>query len=83
MHQHHVCSKDNAVYVVAASCTDIGGVRKQNEDAVVLCEPPDRELQARLGRLYLLANGAGGHTGGKGFGRFPLRAVGNGRDGSE
>jgi serine/threonine protein phosphatase PrpC len=75
MHQHHVCSKDNAVYVVAASCTDIGRVRKQNEDAVVLCEPPDRELQARLGRLYLLADGAGGHAAGEVASRLAVETV--------
>jgi serine/threonine protein phosphatase PrpC len=75
MHQHHVCFKDNAVYVVAASCTDIGRVRKQNEDAVVLCEPPDRELQARLGRLYLLADGAGGHAAGEVASRLAVETV--------
>lgn len=75
MHQHHVCFEDNAVYVVAASCTDIGRVRKQNEDAVVLCEPPDRELQARLGQLYLLADGAGGHAAGEVASRLAVETV--------
>jgi len=65
MHQHHSPSESAELHVYAASCSDIGRVRKQNEDAVALCEPPDQERSAQLGRLYLLADGAGGHAAGE------------------
>ncbi len=45
--------------------SDTGRVREQNEDAIALCEPPGKALLATLGRLYLLADGAGGHAAGE------------------
>jgi serine/threonine protein phosphatase PrpC len=75
MHQHHVRFESNAVYVTAASCTDTGRVRIQNEDALALCEPPDQERLARLGRLYLLADGAGGHAAGEVASRLAVETI--------
>jgi serine/threonine protein phosphatase PrpC len=53
------------LHVSAASCSDRGRVRKHNEDAIALCEPPDQMKLSQLGRLYLLADGAGGHAAGE------------------
>jgi serine/threonine protein phosphatase PrpC len=65
MHQGNPSSGGGWLRVSAASRSDTGRVRKHNEDAVVLCEPPDQTRLAQLGRLYLLADGAGGHAAGE------------------
>ncbi len=57
--------KGTELHVRVASRSDIGRVRKHNEDAIALCEPSDQTLLAQLGRLYLLADGAGGHAAGE------------------
>src|SRR5260370_14421781 len=57
--------KGTELHVRVASCSDRGRVRKHNEDAIALCEPSDQTLLAQLGRLYLLADGAGGHAAGE------------------
>jgi PPM family protein phosphatase len=75
MHQHHARSESDEIRVDAASCTDTGRVRTQNEDAVALCEPPDRERLAQLGRLYLLADGAGGHAAGEVASRVAVETI--------
>jgi serine/threonine protein phosphatase PrpC len=75
MHQHHEHSESDEIRVDAASCSDTGRVRTQNEDAVALCEPPDQERLARLGRLYLLADGAGGHAAGEVASRLAVETI--------
>jgi serine/threonine protein phosphatase PrpC len=75
MHQHHSVSESDDLYVDAASCSDVGRVRTQNEDAVALCEPPDQERLTRLGRLYLLADGAGGHAAGEVASRLAVETI--------
>lgn len=65
MFQQHLPPQYDKLSVSAASCSDIGRVRVQNEDAIVLCEPSDPLLLAQLGKLYLLADGAGGHAAGE------------------
>src|SRR5579871_3756917 len=75
MHQHHARSESDEIRVDAASCSDTGRMRTQNEDAVALCEPPDQERLARLGRLYLLADGAGGHAAGEVASRLAVETI--------
>jgi serine/threonine protein phosphatase PrpC len=65
MHQEKPSSEGGWLAVSAASRSDRGRVRSHNEDAVALCEPPDQTRLAQLGRLYLLADGAGGHAAGE------------------
>lgn len=65
MQQQHLPSESAGLRVYAASCSDTGRVRWQNEDAVALCEAPDQQRLTSLGRLYLLADGAGGHVAGE------------------
>jgi len=65
MDQKDSSPKVTELHVRAASRSDIGRVRKHNEDAIALCEPSDQTLLAQLGRLYLLADGAGGHAAGE------------------
>lgn len=65
MHQEKPSSGGGWLSVSAASRSDTGLVRSHNEDAIVLCEPPDQTRLAQLGRLYLLADGAGGHAAGE------------------
>jgi PPM family protein phosphatase len=75
MHQYHARSESDEIRVDAASCSDTGRVRTQNEDAVALCEPPDQERLARLGWLYLLADGAGGHAAGEVASRLAVETI--------
>jgi serine/threonine protein phosphatase PrpC len=65
MHQGKPSSEGGWLRVSAASRSDTGRVRKHNEDVVALCEPPDQTRLGQLGRLYLLADGAGGHAAGE------------------
>ncbi len=59
----------------AASGSHTGRVREQNEDTVALCEPPDHTALAHLGRLYLLADGAGGHAAGEVASRTAVETI--------
>jgi serine/threonine protein phosphatase PrpC len=65
MSQSDVSSKPTWLHISAAGRTDTGRVREQNEDAIALCEPSDPLLLSRLGKLYVLADGAGGHAAGE------------------
>jgi PPM family protein phosphatase len=65
MHQHNSSAGDMELRNSAAGCTDTGRVRERNEDTIALYEPPDKTLVAQLGKLYLLADGAGGHAAGE------------------
>ena len=50
--------------VVVAMDTDIGRRRKQNQDAIGHMVPPDPDVLARLGQIFVLADGVGGLSGG-------------------
>lgn len=80
----------------AAGSSDTGRVREQNEDTIGLYEPSDGAQLAHLGKLYLLADGAGGHAAGEVasktavetisavyYAHFPLQKVGKETFGSE
>lgn len=68
-------SEHSELQVCAASCSDRGRVRRQNEDAITLCEPSDQKILAQLGRLYVLADGAGGHAAGEVASRVAVEAI--------
>jgi serine/threonine protein phosphatase PrpC len=65
MDQQNRAAREAGVRVSAAGYSDTGRVREQNEDTIALYEPSDQALLAQLGRLYLLADGAGGHAAGE------------------
>jgi serine/threonine protein phosphatase PrpC len=44
----------------ASWLTDLGRVRTRNQDTVVACEPADPSVMASSGRLFIVADGAGG-----------------------
>ncbi len=54
---------------------DIGCVCEHNEDAIALCEPADQRTSAQFGCLYLLADGAGGHTAGEVASRLAVETI--------
>jgi len=51
--------------LVAVKLTDVGRVRSHNEDYVDYFIPPDPQLRARKGVIYLVADGMGGHQAGE------------------
>lgn len=51
--------------LVAVKLSDTGRVRPHNEDYVDFYEPPDPAERARKGRIYLVADGMGGHQAGE------------------
>ena len=63
--QQQSTAKGTGLRVIAAGCSDIGRVRGHNEDTIALCESEDQTLLAQWGRLYVLADGAGGHAAGE------------------
>jgi serine/threonine protein phosphatase PrpC len=75
MQQHNSSSQGAALRVHAAGGSDIGRVRPQNEDAIVLCQPQDQTVLARFGWLYLLADGAGGHAAGEIASRLAVETI--------
>lgn len=75
MQQQNPSSLGTRLRVNAASCSDTGRVREQNEDAILLCEPADPITSAQLGWLYLLADGAGGHAAGEVASRLAVETI--------
>ncbi len=61
--------------VSAAARSDVGRVREHNEDTIALCEPPDQARLSQFGRLYLLADGAGGHAAGEIASRLAVETI--------
>src|SRR5436190_344926 len=61
--------------LTVASRTDTGQVRSNNEDALVLCEPPTDHLSALLGKLSVLCAGAGGHAAGEVASRIAVETI--------
>src|SRR5437660_12924662 len=75
MHQQNASLEAIGLHISAAGCSDRGRVREHNEDAIACCEPPDQTLLAQLGRLYLLADGAGGHAAGEVASRLAVETI--------
>jgi serine/threonine protein phosphatase PrpC len=59
----------------ATSRTDVGRRRRNNEDTIAMCEPPNVWLCRHLGRLYLLCDGAGGHAAGEVASRLAVETM--------
>lgn len=68
-------AKGTGLRVIAAGRSDIGRVRGHNEDTIALCEPEDQILLAQWGRLYVLADGAGGHAAGEVASRTAVETI--------
>lgn len=69
-------AKGTGLRVIAAGRSDIGCVRERNEDTIALCEPEDQTLLSLWGRLYVLADGAGGHAAGEVASRSAVETIG-------
>lgn len=73
--QQQSSANETDLRVIAAGCSDTGRVRGHNEDAIALCEPKDHALLSQWGRLYLLADGAGGHAAGEVASRTAVETI--------
>jgi serine/threonine protein phosphatase PrpC len=73
--QQQSTAKGTSLRVIAAGRSDIGCVRAHNEDTIALCEPEDHTLLAQWGRLYVLADGAGGHAAGEVASRTAVETI--------
>ena len=61
--------------VTFAHLTDVGRVRTRNEDALGAFEPADPELLHSRGRLFVVADGMGGHTRGDVASRVAVQSL--------
>lgn len=68
--------------VIVGGQSDIGMVREENEDALIIHEPTDPEVRARKGILVALADGMGGLDDGSTASRIAVEAVVRGYFGS-
>ena len=59
----------------AASLTDVGLLRSNNEDSYLYWEPESDELFRRKGRLAVVADGMGGYEGGQEASRLAVETV--------
>jgi serine/threonine protein phosphatase PrpC len=57
--------KDRCMRLMVAQRTDVGLKRQHNEDTVAYIIPKDREILARKGALFVVADGMGGHAAGE------------------
>jgi serine/threonine protein phosphatase PrpC len=73
--QQQSSAKGTGLRVIAAGRSDIGRVREHNEDIVVLYEPEEDELLSQWGRMYVLADGAGGHAAGEAASRTAVETI--------
>jgi protein phosphatase len=61
--------------ITVGALTDVGQVRDHNEDALGYCQPREREVLAERGRLYLVADGMGGHVAGEVASEWVVKTV--------
>jgi PPM family protein phosphatase len=61
--------------IVAASLTDVGRQRSNNEDSVLYWEPTSVQDFGRKGRLAVIADGMGGYEGGQEASRLAVETV--------
>ena len=61
--------------ITVGALTDAGQVRDHNEDALDYHQPREREVLAQKGRLYLVADGMGGHVAGEVASQCVVRTV--------
>jgi serine/threonine protein phosphatase PrpC len=61
--------------ITVGALTDVGQVRDHNEDALRYHQPREREVLAQKGRLYLVADGMGGHVAGEVASQCVVRTV--------
>jgi PPM family protein phosphatase len=73
--QKQSSAQGSGLRVIAAGRSDIGRVREHNEDSIAVCEPEDQTLLAQWGRLYVLADGAGGHAAGEVASRTAVETI--------
>src|SRR5579859_1841954 len=57
--------RDRCIRLMVAQRTDVGLKRQHNEDTVAYIIPKDREILARKGALFVVADGMGGHAAGE------------------
>lgn len=68
----------DTIEILASSLTDVGRVRSVNQDTLCVYEPADSDTLSLSGRLYIVADGAGGVGGalaGKIASRYATRKV--------
>jgi PPM family protein phosphatase len=75
----HIFSKGNGkgkhVHLTVAQRTDVGLKRQHNEDNVAYIIPKDREILAKKGALFIVADGMGGHAAGEVASEMAVSAV--------
>src|SRR5436305_10582016 len=67
--------KGRCVRLMVAQRTDVGIKRQQNEDNVAYIIPKDREILAKKGALFIVADGMGGHAAGEVASEMAVRTV--------
>jgi PPM family protein phosphatase len=75
MNQHNILSKGPALHLSAAGHSETGRLLERNADALVLYDLSDAQQVARLGSLYLLADGTGNHAAGELASRIAVETI--------
>lgn len=75
MNQHNAFPKERALHLHVAGHSETGWLRDHNADAFALFDLSDPKQAEQLGRLYLLADGTGGHDAGKIASRIAIETI--------